>query len=502
MSTTKRLMQASPDQVWAVLADGWLYPVWVVGATRMREVDDHWPALSARLHHSVGELAVLIDDITEVLEPHRLRGWCCRRAPGRPVAPRHPHAAARRAPRPRWSSRRTPASGPGALVPKPLADLGLTWRNVESLRRLAFLAERRAERAGRDVRRRRRRRRPQRAGRGQPARRRGLVGARARGQPDPAARCAATARCTPASCTTPSARSTRWPRRLRTIRSLRARGARPAVAARPGGARQPDAPTAAWALLHRDRDVTAAAGGRPHAGDGDAWLELCAEWDDVGDALIGALLTPFPPVRPGLPACARLPAAGGSASCGPCSAGGRPRAAAASAARAPRCSWRATPATPTSRSTRPGSGLMALLMTMLGQTVGFPAPEGGAGAAHRGAGRPASTALGGEIRCRRRGRPGSTSTAAGRAGVRTADGGTVRRPAGGDRRRRRAARCTAGCSTPGDVPAATPPRHAPLPAGPGHGQGRLGARRRRCPGPRPPADAPGTVHVADSRRRA
>ena len=27
----------------------------------------------------------------------------------------------------------------------------------------------------------------------------------------------------------------------------------------------------------------------------------------------------------------------------------------------------------------PGSGLMAILMSMLGQTVGFPAPEGGAG---------------------------------------------------------------------------------------------------------------------------
>ena len=39
----------------------------------------------------------------------------------------------------------------------------------------------------------------------------------------------------------------------------------------------------------------------------------------------------------------------------------------------------ATPATPTSRSTHRGSGLMALLMSMMGQTVGFPVPEGGAG---------------------------------------------------------------------------------------------------------------------------
>ena len=35
------------------------------------------------------------------------------------------------------------SSGPGRLVPKPLRDLPLTWRNTETLRRLAFIAERR-----------------------------------------------------------------------------------------------------------------------------------------------------------------------------------------------------------------------------------------------------------------------------------------------------------------------------------------------------------------------
>jgi hypothetical protein len=39
-----------------------------------------------------------------------------------------------------------PVRGPGALVPKPLYAPLLTWRNVESLRRLAFLAEGRARR--------------------------------------------------------------------------------------------------------------------------------------------------------------------------------------------------------------------------------------------------------------------------------------------------------------------------------------------------------------------
>ena len=34
--TVSRVVQATPEQVWDVLADGWVYPVWVVGATRMR----------------------------------------------------------------------------------------------------------------------------------------------------------------------------------------------------------------------------------------------------------------------------------------------------------------------------------------------------------------------------------------------------------------------------------------------------------------------------------
>jgi hypothetical protein len=50
----KRTVHASPAEIWDVLADGWLYPVWVVGASRMREVEDGWPAEGSRLHHSLG----------------------------------------------------------------------------------------------------------------------------------------------------------------------------------------------------------------------------------------------------------------------------------------------------------------------------------------------------------------------------------------------------------------------------------------------------------------
>ena len=61
-------MHATPDQVWEVLADGWLYPLWVVGASRMREVDAGWPAPGTMLHHSVGTWPLLLDDVTECVE--------------------------------------------------------------------------------------------------------------------------------------------------------------------------------------------------------------------------------------------------------------------------------------------------------------------------------------------------------------------------------------------------------------------------------------------------
>jgi hypothetical protein len=143
MSTNTRRMQATPEQVWDVLADGWLYPLWVVGASRMRDVDDEWPVIGARLHHSIGTWPLLLDDDTEVVAA----------TPGSMLTL---HARA-------WPTgtagvtlrldavggetdvtiEEDAVAGPGRLVPKPLRDVPLAWRNVESLRRLAYIVERR-----------------------------------------------------------------------------------------------------------------------------------------------------------------------------------------------------------------------------------------------------------------------------------------------------------------------------------------------------------------------
>jgi uncharacterized protein YndB with AHSA1/START domain len=143
VTTVDRVVNAEPGDVWAVLADGWLYALWVVGAARMREVDDTWPAVGARLHHSVGNWPVLIDDTTSVLEVEpgrrlklRVRAW--------------PAGEGEVELRLDATSDGTvvtmvedAVAGPGVLVPKPLRDPVLKWRNVEALRRLALVVENR-----------------------------------------------------------------------------------------------------------------------------------------------------------------------------------------------------------------------------------------------------------------------------------------------------------------------------------------------------------------------
>lgn len=143
MSTNTRLVHATPEQVWEVLSDGWLYPLWVVGASRMREVDDHWPDVGAQLYHSVGTWPLLIDDTTEVLEATpglmltlRARGWPAGEAQ---VTIR----LAALGTETEVTIEEDAVSGPGRLIPKPARDVPLAWRNTETLRRLAYLAERR-----------------------------------------------------------------------------------------------------------------------------------------------------------------------------------------------------------------------------------------------------------------------------------------------------------------------------------------------------------------------
>jgi uncharacterized protein YndB with AHSA1/START domain len=144
-AVVSRTIHAEPAKVWAVLADGWLYPSWVVGASRMREVEDSWPAPGSKLHHSVGVWPWLLDDHTEVLgcEPQqRLRlkahGWPAGAA--EVVIELTPAGDGTEV-----TIREDAVAGPATLVPAPLRQLGVVPRNKEALRRLSFLAEGRSD---------------------------------------------------------------------------------------------------------------------------------------------------------------------------------------------------------------------------------------------------------------------------------------------------------------------------------------------------------------------
>jgi hypothetical protein len=145
MSVNVREMSCSPDDVFAVLADGWVFPTWVVGASRMRDVDAEWPAVGSKLHHSFGVWPAVIDDETTVLEwdPPRLfviqpAGWPLGEARVTvEVKPRGSGCVVR--------ITEKAVKGPGSLIPSGLLDVGLHIRNVETLRRLAYIAEGRAQ---------------------------------------------------------------------------------------------------------------------------------------------------------------------------------------------------------------------------------------------------------------------------------------------------------------------------------------------------------------------
>jgi phytoene dehydrogenase-like protein len=252
-------------------------------------------------------------------------------------------------------------------------------------------------------------------------------------------------------------------------------------------------PGQGWALLHRDPEITANLMDAAYPGDGQSWLDLCDVWDRIGGHLVDGLLTPFPPVRPALAGLARLRGVGGlgfvrtlltpAAELGSRFGGAAPRILLAGNAGHSDIPLDA-----------PGSGLMALMMTMLGQTVGFPVPEGGAGELSAAlAGR--FTALGGEIRCDAE--VTRVLTSRGRAcGVGLADGERVAA-------RRAVIADVAAPLLFGRLvdPADLPPRVA---------RGMRGFRMDpstvkvdwALDGPVPwdqqPAYAPGTVHVADS----
>lgn len=157
-------------------------------------------------------------------------------------------------------------------------------------------------------------------------------------------------------------------------------------------------PDGQWAILHRDRDRTARLMDEAHPGDGAAWLELVDQWDRIGPHIVSALLTPFPPVKAGIGALTKLRSVGGlgfvKQMLTPVTDLGRTLFGGVS----PRILLAGNAGHADIPLDASGSALMGVLLAMLGQTVGFPVPEGGAGRLTQALASRLES-MGGEIRC-------------------------------------------------------------------------------------------------------
>ncbi len=141
MARNVRLMHCTPDDVFRVLANGWLYPLWWSAPPAWRDVDESWPAEGATLHHSFGSWPAVIDDTTvmrewdpprrAVLEPH-----------GGPIGvARVAIDVKARGDRCVVRIQEEPVTGPTRLLPDTVFDAITRYRNAETLHRLAYLAE-------------------------------------------------------------------------------------------------------------------------------------------------------------------------------------------------------------------------------------------------------------------------------------------------------------------------------------------------------------------------
>jgi uncharacterized protein YndB with AHSA1/START domain len=141
MATTSRVIDADPDTVFGVLANGWTYGQWVVGTSHVRAVDPHWPEAGSQLFHAVGVWPLVVRDRSEVQEcqpGRRLRliahGWPLGAAEVDLTLEVEGSGT-------RVTMREELVGGPGLALRNPLGDAFIDRRNVETLERLAAIAE-------------------------------------------------------------------------------------------------------------------------------------------------------------------------------------------------------------------------------------------------------------------------------------------------------------------------------------------------------------------------
>ncbi|MFE2553700.1 phytoene desaturase family protein [Streptomyces sp. NPDC059355] len=134
------------------------------------------------------------------------------------------------------------------------------------------------------------------------------------------------------------------------------------------------------AVLERRVEETAAGLGEFAAADADVWQNMYRTWAHVGPDLVQALFTPFPPVRAGLRLAVRLRAAGGLRLARKLVLPVRRLGEEEFAGEGGRLLLAGNALHADLSPEAAGSGGFGWLMSMLGQSHGFPVPVGGSGA--------------------------------------------------------------------------------------------------------------------------
>ncbi|MET7998269.1 NAD(P)/FAD-dependent oxidoreductase [Amycolatopsis sp. NPDC005232] len=133
------------------------------------------------------------------------------------------------------------------------------------------------------------------------------------------------------------------------------------------------------AVLSRDVDRTARSVAQFSAGDGDAWRELFAQWQQLREQLLDALFTPFPPVRPAARLLRRTGTAEALRLARMLTLPARRFTQERFSGEGARLLLAGNAAHSDLSVDNAGSAVFGWLLTMLAQDVGFPVPEGGAG---------------------------------------------------------------------------------------------------------------------------
>ena len=143
MAKNDRFIQASPERVFEVLSDPRAYSHWVVGSKEIRDADPDWPRPGSRFHHTVGFGPFTLQDHT-VSKRSEAPNLLQIRAKARPLGTAlvtlelEPEGDGTRV-----RMQEDPGDPLTAFVFNPLTHLLVRGRNEESLKRLAYVAEKR-----------------------------------------------------------------------------------------------------------------------------------------------------------------------------------------------------------------------------------------------------------------------------------------------------------------------------------------------------------------------